>query len=217
MTRSRASVILLALALAAPARAAAEPAGNTSEATARDVGDDALRRFQAGNWQAAYELFQKADALFHAPTLVLYMGHCQARLGNLPGAHRHYRAVVRERLDPGTPLQFRTAQDIAAEELHWVDQHLGVVTIAVIGAPAGRARVLVDAMEVSAAELEGVGLAPGEHVIEVSAPAVTASAGTGEGLPPCRRAPRRGRRRAPRRHGHGRALAPCGGRREIPV
>lgn len=167
MSPSRAPVIILALALAVPARANADPAHDAPEATARDLGEEGLRRFQAGSWQAAYEAFQKADALLHAPTLVLYMGHAQARLGNLPGAHRHYRAVLRERLGPDAPLQFRTAQDIASQELRWVDQRLGVITIAVVGAPAGRARVVVDATEVPAAELDGVGLAPGEHVIEV--------------------------------------------------
>ncbi len=44
-----------------------------------------------------------------------------------------------------------------------------MITIAVVGPSADRARILVDATEVHPDELEGVGLAPGEHVIEVRA------------------------------------------------
>src|SRR5579862_4879510 len=71
MSRRRAAMaISLLLALAAPGRAAAEPPPEAQELEARALGDEGLHRFNAARWQDAYDLFQRADTVFHAPTLV---------------------------------------------------------------------------------------------------------------------------------------------------
>jgi hypothetical protein len=169
------AVLALSLVLATPLQAAADPPGDEAEAeaAARTLGGEALGHFQAGRWQQAYALLQLADQRFHAPTLVVYMGHCQARLGNLVAARRHYREAAREALAPDAPAQFRTAQAAAAQELRWTEQRLGIVQVTVTGAPAGQARVLVDGVEAPAAELDALGVLPGEHVVEASGPGGT--------------------------------------------
>jgi hypothetical protein len=171
MTRHRASIVLaLALALAAPGSARAEPSPQDQEAAARAVGDEALHRFNAARWQEAYELFQRADRIFHAPTLVLYMGHCRARLGDARAAWRLYRSVAEEPLAEGAPLQFQTARGVARELLASMRRRLFIARIVIAGAPAGGASVLVDGRGVPASELDDLPLEPGEHVVTASVP-----------------------------------------------
>ncbi len=164
------AMLLLALALATTSPARAQPANETAETTARALGEDALRRFQAGKWQQAYDLFQQADRTFHAPTLVLYMAHCQARLGNLTAARLLYRDVVREQLAPDAPPQFHVAQGVAGQELKWLALRTATLKISVTGASAGEARVVVDRVEVPSADRDGFVVEPGDHVVEVSVP-----------------------------------------------
>jgi hypothetical protein len=161
-------MVALVLALAAPGSAAAGPPAGDPDTVARTIGDEGLRRFRSGDWQDAYDLFRRAEGVLHAPTLVLYMAHCQARLGNLLSARRLYRSVVDERLAEGAPVQFQTAQGVAREELRWLSSRLARISIVVPGVVAGTARVLVDGAEVPAAELRDLAVVPGEHVVEAS-------------------------------------------------
>jgi hypothetical protein len=160
--------LLLALLLAAPGPAAAQPSPEAPEVAARAVGEEALHSFNATRWQEAYELFQRADRLFHAPTLVLYMGHCKARLGDLLAARRLYRSVAEEKLPEGSPLQFQTARGVARELLASIRRSLHVIKIVIAGVPAGSASVLVDGVPVPASELEDIALDPGNHVVVAS-------------------------------------------------
>ena len=185
MSCHRASIALaVSLVLAAPGRAGAQGSPQDPEQAARALGDEGLHRFNAARWQEAYDLFQRADRAFHAPTLVLYMAHCRARLGDLVAARRLYRSVAYEPLPEGAPLQFQTAQRVARELLASVRPRLFIARIVVAGAPAGRASVLVDGAEVPASDLEDLAMEPGEHVVALSAPggpavrrSVTATAG----------------------------------------
>jgi hypothetical protein len=163
-------VLAVALTFATSSPAHAEAPDDAAEATARALGDDGLHRFQAGKWQQAYDLFQQADHTFHAPTLVLYMAHCQARLGNVNAARRFYSEVVREQLASDAPPQFFAARSVANQELKWLTARVGTLKISVTGAPAGGARVLVDRVEVPSADRGGFVVEPGDHVVEVSAP-----------------------------------------------
>src|SRR5262245_22615663 len=59
-----------------------DPAVERAEtAVAREAGEQGLSLFNAGRWQEAYDRFDSAEAVLHAPTLVLFMAHCQKRLG----------------------------------------------------------------------------------------------------------------------------------------
>src|SRR5262249_53421502 len=140
------AAVFVALALAAPAPAAAQPpapggaAGGPSARAPEEpaeaspalaLGEEGLRRFQATRWQEAYDLFRRANDAGHAPTLVLYMAHCQLGLGDLGAAYRLYRAVVRERLADDAPAQFRAAQRTAQQELRSLEPRLSPVKIVI--------------------------------------------------------------------------------------
>jgi hypothetical protein len=134
------------------------------------LGEEGLRRFQGARWKEAYAFFHRADAAAHAPTLVLYMGHCRARLGELGAARRLYRAVTRERLADDAPVQFRTAQRVAAQELHWIEARIAPLSIVVARVPEKEVRLVVDGEEVPPDQVEDLALDPGDHVVEASAP-----------------------------------------------
>jgi hypothetical protein len=159
---------VLALSLSLTGSAAAQGAPEDREAAARTLGDEGLRRFNAARWQEAYTLFERAYALYQAPTLLLYMGHCRARLGDLVGARRLYKSVAAETLPGGSSLQFQTAQGVARELLASLRPRLFLARIVVTGARAGGAVVVVDGAEVPASELEDVAMEPGEHMVSVS-------------------------------------------------
>jgi len=180
-------VVALALAPSAPLPAAAQTAADSPETIGRTLGEEGLRRFQSGRWQEAYELFEDANRAVHAPTLVLYMAHCQERLGHLPAAHRLYREVARMELAADAPVQFHSAQRVARQELDALGQRLAFIKIlvtSIAAAERGGVRLRVDGSELSAADLEELALEPGAHVIEASMPgratlrlAITAPAG----------------------------------------
>jgi hypothetical protein len=176
--------VAAALALARPAAAEEPQAPGVPASESLTLGEEGLQRFQGGHWKGAYELFRRANDAAHAPTLLLYMAHCQARLGDLGAARQLYRAVTREHLAEGAPLQFRTAQRIAAQELRSIEPRIAPVKLEIAGASEGPARVLVDGVEVPSAQIEDLALEPGDHVVEASLPggatlrrAVTAVAG----------------------------------------
>ena len=171
MPRYRASFfVAAALALARPAAAEEPQAPGEPPSDSLTLGEEGLHRFQGAHWKEAYELFRKANEAAHAPTLLLYMAHCQARLGDLGSARRLYRAVTREHLAEGAPLQFKTAQRVAAQELRAIEPRIAPLKLEIGGATEGPARVLVDGVEVPSAQIEDLALDPGDHVVEASMP-----------------------------------------------
>src|SRR4051794_5027036 len=95
------ALLLLASALAVPAqadppaKAALAPAADR-QAAARIKAQEGLEFFNAGRFAEAFERFGEADRLYHAPTLTLYLGHCQRELGRLVAARALYEKVVAE-------------------------------------------------------------------------------------------------------------------------
>ena len=55
----------------------------------------------AKDYERAAELFQQAEGLMHAPTLLLGLARAQAGLGKLVSAHETYIRVTREPLPDG--------------------------------------------------------------------------------------------------------------------
>lgn len=167
----RTKVVLLVVAslcVPMPVLADTPPAGEKSlrATAARDGGEAGLRHFAAGRLIEAYASFQRADALFHAPTLVLYMAHCRKRLGKLASARALYRQVADERIPSTAPLQFQTAQAVAREELEHLERRVPVVELKLTGGSLPAARVTVDGTPAAALASQRLLLDPGEHVIE---------------------------------------------------
>ncbi|MGK4000272.1 tetratricopeptide repeat protein [Sorangium sp. So ce1024] len=110
------AVTLLA---AAPALAAEPPEAAPADAQqlARTKAHEGLKLYGADRWQEAFEAFQEADRLYHAPTLVLYMARCQRKLGKLEAARALYEQVLDEALPEDAPPAFLEARKDAEIEL----------------------------------------------------------------------------------------------------
>ena len=142
------STLYLAFTLAglmsSPAAAETPDEEEAGHETARIAGEAGLKLYSSTRWDEAFEAFQRAESAFHAPTLVLYMGHCKRMRGKLVNARTLYRQVIDETLRPSAPNQFLTAQLLARGELDRVRRRIPAVMFTIKGARADLVRVTVD-------------------------------------------------------------------------
>ncbi|HEY0463233.1 MAG TPA: hypothetical protein VGC79_03445, partial [Polyangiaceae bacterium] len=135
---------------------------------ARDLAGQGFTALQRKDFAKAEEFFRRADALVHAPTLVLDHSRALVGLGRLVEAHEGFAQVLREGVAPNAPWQWRGAVDAAKAELLAVEPRLAWLTVTVSGPPAPE--VQVDSKVLRQAAL-GVRLAtdPGTHTVTVRA------------------------------------------------
>ncbi len=162
-------LFLAASTLAVSRSASAQPAASDADrATARALAHEGYEAQKQERYALAADRFERAEALVHAPTLLLGLARAQAGLGKLVESNETYRRILREPLAPGAPAPFAAAVKSAKQEDTEVAARLAWVTLVVNGPPA--ADVLLDDVEVPAAAL-GVRLAcnPGSHRVKASA------------------------------------------------
>ena len=137
-------------------------------ATARELAREGQAAFDRGDFETAADRFARADALVHAPTLLLALARAQNKLGRLVQSYESYSRILREGVPEGSPPVFKKAYEDAKKEVEPVRARLGWVTIEVKG-PAN-ARVSIDDSAVPSAAV-GVRRAvnPGAHVIKAEA------------------------------------------------
>ncbi|WP_437659104.1 tetratricopeptide repeat protein [Sorangium sp. So ce1182] len=137
----RRCAFVVTLLAAAPALAAEPPAGASADAQqlARTRAHEGLKLYGADRWQEAFDAFQEADRLYHAPTLVLYMARCQRKLGNLEAARALYEQVLGEALPDDPPPAFLEARRDAETELTGVRAALKPPPAAPAAPPAPQA------------------------------------------------------------------------------
>jgi hypothetical protein len=110
-----ASALLFAAALGAPSALADGPDA-TARATARRLGTEAVKLYEAGDYAGALEKFNTADSLVPAPTLGLYAARCLAKLGRTVDASERYLEVTRMQLDrTALPVMRKAQADAVAE------------------------------------------------------------------------------------------------------
>lgn len=162
------AILGLGLVLGNPAPVRAEPTAEKREA-ARKLAAEGFEALERRNYPVAEDRFRRADALVHAPTLVVDHARALAGLGRLVEAHERYELVLREGLAPNAPWQWRMALADATRELQALKPRLAWLTLRVKG-PV-EPNVLVDNKVVPVAAL-GVRRAtdPGTHSVTVSAP-----------------------------------------------
>jgi hypothetical protein len=163
--RSVASALLVAW-LGVTASAWAQPSDD-DRATARRLAIEGNAALEQKDYASAADKFGRADALFHAPTLLLGFARAQAGLGKLVSAHESYQRIVREGAPDGSKI-FVDAVDDAKKELAALEPRVPWVTIQVTGAP--EPAVTLDGAPLSAASL-GVKRAidPGSHALRATA------------------------------------------------
>jgi hypothetical protein len=167
MSWIRHSLILLLVVLCSAGPARAE-SSDEDKATARQLGTEAQAAMAAGDFQQAADLFERAEKLYHAPTLLLGLARASVKVGRFVRAREAYNLVVREPLPPDAPPAFVEAQQAAQAEIADVEGKIAWVTIKVTG--PDKPVVRLDGQEVPVAAL-GVKRAvdPGEHTVEASA------------------------------------------------
>jgi hypothetical protein len=141
----------------------------TDRATARNLAAEGNAALNIGDFATAEDRFRRADALVHAPTLVV--DHAKA----LIGLHRYVEAqerlelVIREGVPDSAPWVWKRAVQEAKQLVEDVKPKIAWVTISVTGST--NPEVLVDGVQVPVAAL-GVRRAtdPGPHRIKATAP-----------------------------------------------
>jgi hypothetical protein len=165
--RCRAAALVIAISAPGPLYAQVSTEGELEirQDAARSKGEEALRLFRAERFDEAYKEFREADALFHAPTFVLYMARCQHKRGKLLEASALYQRLLAEPLPENASDAFRRAQEAGRVELATVEERTPKVTIVLTGVPAESASVTLDGSPVRLGSGE-IKLNPGRHTIE---------------------------------------------------
>lgn len=147
--------------------ASAQRKKDETKEQARIEGEAGLKAFGDQKYADAFEHFKKADSLFHAPTLVLYMARCEDKLDKPIEARELYRNLITEAIRPNAPKQFKEAQGDAKRELAEVEKRIAHVRVTVQGDP--NAAFTVDGASVPASELAaGKEIDPGTHSIQAT-------------------------------------------------
>jgi hypothetical protein len=139
-----------ALVVLTPALSAAQkpppaaPASEDPQSAARSRAQDGLKLFGADRWTEALAAFREADALFHAPSVAIYIARCQRKLGKLFDARGSYERLLAEDLPADAPAPFVAAHVEAGKELELIRQHMPALRVVVTGAPPGDAQVTVN-------------------------------------------------------------------------
>jgi hypothetical protein len=140
-------------------------------ALARSLGSEGVQLADAGNCAAAVEKLQRAEALYHAPTMLVRLGECQVALGKVVAGTENLQRVVREALPPKAPKAFVDAQARAQRVLASALPKVARLKIHVDAPPGVRPSVKLDGDSIPLAALDVDRPAdPGVHQIEVSAP-----------------------------------------------
>src|SRR5262245_50161387 len=130
-TRLAFAPLILATLLGASA-AHAEP-NEADRATARALADQGYRALKRRDYSAAVDRFRRADALVHAPTLVVDWARALVGLGLLVEAEEKYVLVLREGAPPSAPRSWTRALDDAKNELEALRPRIAWLTIDVFG------------------------------------------------------------------------------------
>lgn len=157
--------LICALSLAWPAWA--EPT-EADRATARALALEGHAALTKKDFATAADRFGRADAMVHAPTLVVDWARALQGLGRYVEAHEKYELVLREGVDASAPKSWQRALEDAKKELDALKPRLGWVTV-ILTEPS-EATVKIDGLAVPPAAI-GVKRAadPGFPEVTVSA------------------------------------------------
>ncbi|MBW2452878.1 MAG: tetratricopeptide repeat protein [Deltaproteobacteria bacterium] len=146
-----------------------EPTGGDAavRSAARFLANKGDEYFHGKRYERALELFQMAEALHHAPTLVLMIAKTEAQLGRLLGARNHLQGIIDEPLGPRASGPFRFAQADAQRRLAALEPRIPRLSIRLEGSAAG-VEVRLDGAAIPVETLgQALPLDPGVHHIVV--------------------------------------------------
>ena len=141
---------------------------DADKATARQLAEEGQAAFDARDFTKAVDRFTRADALFHAPTLVLALARSEAALGHYVAAQEAYNRVIRDVPASTSNPSFKRALSDAKKEVEPIGPKIGWLTVTLSDAEG--ARVELDGFPFPSAAL-GVKRAadPGDHTLRAFA------------------------------------------------
>ena len=165
--------LLIVMSASTAAFAQADPDDHTPDMgerrAARILADEGLSAFQRGDYQGAFEKFDKAEKLVPAPTIAIQIARSLDKLGRLLEARERYEAIVAEELPRLAPFVHHKAQDDAAHELEALKPRIPSLSLHIVGPRADGITLLVDDKPADLAAYEGVDRAvdPGTHTVDI--------------------------------------------------
>src|SRR6476661_5989116 len=102
------TALLLAVTVAAPAHA---DSSAENKSAARSLGIEGIQYARQGDCVKAIPLLERAETLFHAPTILGTLGECQVQVGHLVEGTENLNRVAREALTADAPAAFLQAQE----------------------------------------------------------------------------------------------------------
>lgn len=171
--RRLASLLLvstLTSTLVAPAVFAQDQPQAENVAAARALGLQGIKLADGGDCKGAIEKLSRAEALYHAPSILGRLGECQVNVGQIVTGTENLNRVVREELSATAPKAFKDAQTRARGVLNTALPKIARLTVKVEPADA-KPQVTVSGAAIPSA-LIGVERPtdPGTHEIVVTAP-----------------------------------------------
>ena len=91
------------------------------KAAARTLGTEGIKLANAGDCAGAVDKLARAEALYHAPTILGRLGECQVALGKLVEGTENLNRVIREPLPANAPPAYAQARDRAQGVLDALD------------------------------------------------------------------------------------------------
>ncbi len=167
MSRCLSLVAGLVLGLLWVGVAVAEPSPS-DRATARSLAGEGYQALQDKDYATAADRFSRADALVHAPTLMIDWARSLVGLGKLVEAQERYEQILREGVDAKAPRSWHRALSDANTELAELKPRLAWLTISVTG--SAQPNVTIDDAPVPVAAI-GIRRAvnPGSLTVHVQA------------------------------------------------
>jgi hypothetical protein len=163
-------VSMLTSTFVTPAAFAQQQPPAENVAAARSLGLQGIKLADAGDCKSAIEKLSRAEALYHAPSILGRLGECQVAVGQVVTGTENLNRVVREELSATAPKAFKDAQTRARGVLNAALPKIARLTVKVDPMDA-QPQVTVDGAVIPPA-LIGVERPtdPGAHEIVVTAP-----------------------------------------------
>ncbi len=118
-----------------PASVLAQDASAENVAAARSLGIQGVKLAEEGKCKEAIEKLERAESLYHAPTILGRLGECQVQVGLIVKGTENLNKVVREQLPANAPKAFVDAQERARKALEAAQPRIAYLTVNV--EPAG--------------------------------------------------------------------------------
>lgn len=149
----------------------AEEVSAENKAAARDLARDGIKLAQEGKCEEALNPLSRAEALYHAPTILTWIGQCQIEMGRLVEGTETLNRVVREKTADDAPEAFKQAKERAGSLIESTRPKIAKLTINVEPKDAPELVIRINERAVSSALIGAARPSdPGKLRISASAP-----------------------------------------------